>query len=92
MKKVWKYELNTLGHDTIINVPAGTKFIKVAIPGWESAAVWAIVDTEVERMERIVVSWYWTGDAICPGSTYIDTVLSDGLTFHFFCKKEDSHA
>lgn len=83
MKKVFKYPLPDVV--TKIQMPAGSKFIAVALQNG-MPTVWAEVPNSWEGYEERTVEAFGTGHLIPADAIYLGTVLtmSDSLVLHFY--------
>ncbi len=87
MKTIWKYEILNTAMINKISIPAGSKIISVQAMNNE-CVIWAIVDTELELIERNFIG-YETGIEIerdLHSLNYIGTFRLDGENYvcHLF--------
>jgi len=83
---IWKYELDIVGHQTLM-IPAGGIVLSVQIQKGV-ACIWVLVNPEKEKVER-KFAIFGTGHPITTvnsGRNFIGTIQIDGgnLVFHVF--------
>ena len=83
MKKVLKYQLPEVV--TKIQLPAGSKFVHVAIQN-DVPTVWAETPNDFAGYEERTIETFGTGHLIPADAVYLATLLmmNDALVLHFY--------
>lgn len=85
MKRIFKYNLSICDKQ-FVEMPKCAQILSVAIQG-NSVKMWALVDPDAEKEERLIICHGTGHDASdVTADMFIGTILTycDSLVFHFF--------
>ena len=86
MKAVYKYPVDSIRQPVYVDIPKGGTVLSVGKQPHGSHVLWALVDTDIERIYSRVFYIAYTGEVLPPEFSwvYINTYTSEGLVYHAF--------